>query len=162
QTARSEAVAKFQPIAENTFDTEIAGERTHDVLQTLAHEDNLAISSHPFFESCDAGRFQLRFQNILEVFLAKEVKAILADAAQQNVKHASSKNAFGRVKQRPNQRQQSHAAAPGPALVEALGVPSEKRHRPHGAEIQQAAFDPPKSAVIGIALRSFVFQGNIH
>ena len=128
----------------NARGAQMLRQRTHDVVQALAHQNNFAARRHGFVQLGDAALFQSRFQKIFEEFLAEQVQAVAAHSAQHGVQQARGKHAIGHVEKRSRKRQSGHGAAARPALQEALRIPREEAHRAHGGEVQQAAFHAPE------------------
>src|ERR1700722_4340281 len=143
QAASGEAVAKIEAIAENALDAEMIGERSHDVVESLAYENNVRTGCDDFFESSNPGVFQSWLEEILKEFLAEEVEPIAAYAAQDRVEKACGEHAIGGVEKRARDRKDSHCSASPPAFEKGLCVPGEEADGTDGREIQQAAFDAP-------------------
>src|SRR5712691_10453411 len=58
QTARRNSVAKIEPVGDDPSHAEIAGQRTHHMVQTLAGEDYFSSRINQSFELLNSVRFQ--------------------------------------------------------------------------------------------------------
>src|SRR6266568_198075 len=58
QTARRNYVAKIEPVGEDPSQAEIAGQRSHHMVQTLAGEDYFSSRINQIFEPLNSVRFQ--------------------------------------------------------------------------------------------------------
>ena len=139
------SVAKFQPVGHQLLDAQVPCQRPHHMIESLAHQHHLPVLFHPLAQHLQPFGFELRLQNVVEVFLPQQVQPIASHSAQQRVQNARGQNAVARVQHRPHQRLQKQSAAPRPALRERMRVPGEIRYRPHRGQIRQAAFDPPEN-----------------
>ncbi len=126
QTARRNSVAEIEAIANDPGNAEMAGERPHDVVQPLAYKHDLFPCIQGLLQTFDAALLQLRLQDVLEIFLTEQIKAIATDAAQNGVQQTGGDHAIRQIKYWPGDRQDAHDAAPCPTLKKALRVPGEE------------------------------------
>ena len=140
---RRNAISKFKVIGDEQAHIEVPGERPHEVVQSLAHQDDRANLFLPLLQTGDALGLQLPLQNILKVLLAQEVQTVASDAREQSMENAGGKNAIGKIERGADQGVQHSRAAPRPALGKTLRVPGEVRNWTHRTEIHEAALDAP-------------------
>ena len=86
QAASGETIAKVEAIAENALDAEMIGERSHDVVESLAYEYDVRAGCDDFFESSNPGGFQSWLEEILEEFFAEQVEPVKRRVALKLVK----------------------------------------------------------------------------
>ena len=58
---------------------------THDVVETLAYQDDFAACGDRFLQLRDALLLQARLQKIFEEFFAQEIETVAADSAEDGV-----------------------------------------------------------------------------
>src|SRR5258708_19908097 len=109
--------------------SEVLRQRTHQMVQSLAHQHHVCSGAEKFLDLFHSMRFQLGFQLVLEIFLAQKIQTVAGYTAQGGVNHASSELAVGGVKKWAQRRHQKDQPASPKAFGEGLGVPGEKRHR---------------------------------
>src|SRR5580692_4412680 len=119
-------------------------QRTHDVIETLAYQDDFAACGYCFLQFRDALLLQARLQKIFEEFFAQEVETVAADSAEDGVQEASGEHAVSDVEEGAGEGENGHGAAARPAFQEALRIPGEEADRAYGGEVEQAAFDAPE------------------
>ncbi len=117
---------------------------THDVIETLAYQDDFAACGDCFLQFRDALLLQARLQKIFEEFFAQQVQTVAADSAEDGVQEAGGEDAVGDVKEGAGERENGHGAAARPAFQEALRIPGEEADGADGGEVEQAAFDAPE------------------
>src|SRR5216684_1269531 len=123
--------------------SEVLRQRTHKVVQSLAHQHNICSCAEKFLDLFHSVRFELGFQLVLKIFLAQKIQTVAGYTAQGCVNHASSELAVGGVKKRTQRRHQKDQSASPKAFGEGLGVPGKKRHRLDHGQVKKAALDAP-------------------
>ena len=103
-------------------------QRTHHVLQPLAHQHNVRPGFHQLLHLANAPFFEARLQLVEEELFPEQVKTVAGDSAQHSMHRAGSKLAVRGIKKRPQQRHQEDLPAPPEALGEGLGIPGKKGH----------------------------------
>ena len=136
QTPRGNAIAKFQPVRDQPFHTQVPRQWTHNMVNTLAHQNHFGSGFDHCFQCAHTSRPELRFQFVLEFFFAKQIEAVTADPAQNGINNAGSKLAIRGIKNRPQQGHQKHKSAPAPPSKKGLGIPGKERHRTNGRQPQ--------------------------
>jgi hypothetical protein len=75
-------IAKFHAIGDEGRNAKVIRERPQHRVEQLADQHNLFATSQRSKKLVHGFAAKLRFQHIMKVFFAKEVEAVLADAAQ--------------------------------------------------------------------------------
>src|SRR6266851_1857558 len=138
--------------------SEVLRQRTHQMVQPLAHQHNVCSGAEKFLDLFHSMRFQLGFQLVLEIFLAQKIQAVAGYTPQGGVNHASSELAVSGVKKWAQRRHQKDQPASPKAFGEGLGVPGEKRHRLDHGQVKKAALDPPIYARGRAGIVGWLFQ----
>ena len=74
--------AKLQAVGDEMFHPEVRRQGTQHTLEQLPDQHNVFAAAHRRNQSLGSLAAQLRFQNVVEVLLAKQVQAVAGDAAQ--------------------------------------------------------------------------------
>ena len=143
QPTGGDAVAKLQAVGDHVLHSQMLRQRTHHLLESLADQNDISATFNQLLYLRYSTRLQAWLQLVLEIFLAQQVEAVAADAAQDGVHHARGKFAIGRVQKRAQQRHQKNQTAPPEAFAEGLSVPGKECHWPNHGQVQQAAFNAP-------------------
>ena len=120
------------------------GQRTHDVLESLTNQHDVAAFRDRFVKQRHAALLQSRLQKIFEKLLPQQIQAIAAHSAQYRMQQARGEFPIRHIQKWPGQRQCRHRTAAAPALQKTLRVPGKKSDRADCGEIQQAALNPPE------------------
>src|SRR5579862_3161165 len=74
QPACSNSVTELQAVGHDPFNTEVLSQWPHNVVQTLANQDDLPMLRHPFTQLGQTFRPELVLQYVLEILFAKEIQ----------------------------------------------------------------------------------------
>src|ERR1700722_908665 len=122
--ARRKSVAEIQAVAQNSPDSQMICDRTHDVVETLTRENDVVTSGHCLLQFFDAARFQSGFKEIVKKLFSKKIQPVATLTPQHGVEKAGSEDAIRGIEKWAAHSQHSHRSATSPALQETLGVPS--------------------------------------
>ena len=153
QPAGGNAVAKFQTVGDDALHPKMLSQRNHDVIQRLANQNHICPGLHQFPYLLRAPALEVRFQFVLEVFLAEQIEPIPGHPAKDGVHHPGSKLAVGRVENRAKNSHQEDQPAATEASCKCLRIPRKESHRPDHGQVQQATFYAPVHRRIGIMVR---------
>jgi hypothetical protein len=148
QPAGGEAAAKIEPVRENPLDTQIIREGVHDVVKTLADENDITAGGQDFLQFLDAAGLEPGLQEIVKEFLPEEVEPVPALASQYGVEQAGREDTVRRVEEWPSDGEHTHQSPARPTLEKTLRVPAEEADGPHSRQIQQAALDAPENEIV--------------
>ena len=101
QTSGSNSASEFQAICDQPFCPKMLCQRPHDVVEPLAHQDDASSRVNKRFQLTDAFGFKVRFQFVLEVLLAKQIKAITTDAPQYRMHNSGCEDPMSGIENRP-------------------------------------------------------------
>ena len=136
-------------------------QRTHNVIETLADQNDVVAAGNRFVQQGNSARFQPRLQRVFEKLFAQQVQAIATHSAQNRMQQPGRKFPIGDVQQRTRYRQQGHRPTPTPALQKTLRIPGEKSYWPDCGQVDQASFHPPKNRLAHGRARRLIFASRI-
>ena len=82
QPARCLAGAKFQPVGEKRFNSEMMGQRTKDVFKELPDKNDTFAAANRFDQLFRGFAAQLRLQHVVKILFPKKIESIAADSAK--------------------------------------------------------------------------------
>src|SRR5438128_4760795 len=85
------SVAELEPIRNQPFHSNALRQRTHHVLQPLAHQHDLHAGIDQRLKLTRTIAFQLGLQLVLEVFFAQQIESVAPDPPQNRVHDTSRK-----------------------------------------------------------------------
>ncbi len=143
QPAGSRPSPKFKAIGDDVLASKMTRKRTHDVLQRLAHENDVGTALDQLLNLPDSTLFQPGLQLVLEEFFAEQIKTVPGHAAQHGMHHARGKFAVRGIQEGTQQSHQKDEPATPKAFRERLGVPGKERNGPDHGQVEKAALDAP-------------------
>ena len=143
QTPSGMAVTKLQAIRNERLNAEMAGQRTEDMVEELTHQNDALAAANGFQKLFGGFRPKRGLQDVVKILFAQEIKAVLADAAQQRVQRSRGKGAACGVSEGSRQRHERHTGTSSPTLRKTLRVPGEKADRAHRPHFEKRTLDAP-------------------
>ncbi len=122
QASGGNPVAKFETVGDQPLHSQMLRQGTHDVIQTLAHQDDLIAGLHACPKLFHSIGFKIWLQFVLEIFFAQQIQPVAADSAQHRVHHPGGKDC--------DAPRREMAATP-PSAKPARGAPSVPERSAH-------------------------------
>ena len=162
QPASRNAIAEIKTVCDNPLNTEMLRQRAHDVLQSLAYQNDFRSGFYQLLHLTHAALFQLRLQLVLKEFLTQQIQAIASHSAQDGMDCPGSKLAIRGIKKRSQQRHQEDLPPPPESFGKGLRIPGKESHRPDYGQVEQAALYAPEDGrgCTGIVVGRFQICGS--
>ena len=150
QTSGGNAVTKFQTVGNDALHPKMLSQRNHDVIQRLADQNHIGPGLQQFPYLLRSSLFEVRFQFVLEVFLAQQIEPVSGHPAKNRVHHAGSKLAVRSIENRPEHGHEEDQPAATEASSKCLGIPGKESHRPDHGQIEKTPLHSPVDRGTGI------------
>ena len=85
QSARGQAVAKFEAVGDQALDPEMPRQRPHDVVEPLTDQYDARAARLRLLQVRHPVGLQLRLEDVVEILFAEKVQTVATHAAQQGV-----------------------------------------------------------------------------
>jgi hypothetical protein len=124
----------------------------HDVIQALAHQDDLPMLGQPLAQLGHAFGPELALEYILKILFAKQIQAVASHAPQEGVQDSGRHYPVGCVQGWASQGLQEKTSATRPSLGKGVRIPGEVGDWAHSRQIREAAFYAPEDGPVAQAL----------